>query len=113
MIQRASTASGAEAPADDQAAPIEPLALTAKDAARALSIGERTLWALTNSGEIPCVRIGRKVLYPVHLLREYLTELYADQGGKQHAQNKSGRRGDAGRSVDRSVGPVNRGGSID
>lgn len=50
------------------------LAMTAKEAAKHLSIGERTLWSLTNTGEIPHVRIGKRVLYPVHLLREWLEE---------------------------------------
>ncbi len=48
------------------------LALRPRDAARALGIGERLLWSKTNSGEIPCVRIGRAVVYPVDLLRDYL-----------------------------------------
>ncbi len=50
------------------------LALRPKDAARALGIGERLLWSKTNSGEIPCVRIGRAVVYPVNLLRDYLDQ---------------------------------------
>lgn len=51
-----------------------PLALRTKDAAPAIGISERTLWALTNSGEIPYCRIGRTIVYPVHLLREWLSE---------------------------------------
>lgn len=39
------------------------LLLNREAAAKALSIGERTLWNLTKSGEIPCVHIGRRVLY--------------------------------------------------
>jgi len=50
-----------------------PLALRPRDAAVALGISERLLWSKTNCGEIPHCRIGRTVLYPVHLLREYLT----------------------------------------
>ena len=57
------------------AAPALPcLALRPKDAAKALGIGERLLWSKTNCGEIPHVRIGRAVVYPVDLLREYLAE---------------------------------------
>ena len=48
------------------------LAVRSKAAARALSIGERLLWTLTKSGEIPHARIGRAVVYPVDQLREYL-----------------------------------------
>lgn len=33
------------------------------EAARLLTISERTLWALTNRGDLPCVRIGRAVRY--------------------------------------------------
>lgn len=48
------------------------LALRPKEAAKALGIGERLLWSKTNCGEIPHVRIGRAVLYPVESLREFL-----------------------------------------
>ncbi len=48
------------------------LALRPREAARALGIGQRLLWSKTNSGEIPCVRIGRTVVYPVDLLRDWL-----------------------------------------
>ena len=46
------------------------LALRPKEAARALGIGERLLWSKTNSGEIPHVRIGRAVVYPIDLARQ-------------------------------------------
>jgi len=53
-----------------------PLALRAKEAARALSISERHLFTLTKDGEIPCVRIGsgsrKTVLYPMDSLRNWL-----------------------------------------
>ena len=42
---------------------IAPLLLSARDAAAAMSISERLLWTKTNSAEIPCVRIGKRVLY--------------------------------------------------
>ena len=53
-------------------ATIEPLAVRARQAARMLGIGERKLWELTNQGEIPHVRAGRVVLYPVDGLRDWL-----------------------------------------
>ncbi len=37
------------------------LLLTAREAALALAISERSLWSLTNQGVIRCVRIGRAV----------------------------------------------------
>lgn len=49
------------------------LALRPKDAARALGIGERLLWAKTNAGEIPHVRIGKAVLYPIADLERWLS----------------------------------------
>jgi excisionase family DNA binding protein len=39
------------------------LLLTPREAARMLSICEKTLWSLTKRGEIPAVRIGRAVRY--------------------------------------------------
>jgi len=50
------------------------LALRAPDAATALGIGERNLWELTNRGDIPHVRIGRAVVYPVIGLETFLAE---------------------------------------
>lgn len=50
------------------------LALRPKEAAKALGIGERKLWALTNSGELPHARIGRAVVYPVRELQEWLSD---------------------------------------
>ena len=56
------------------------LALRPREAARALGIGERLLWSKTNAGEIPCVRIGRAVVYPVASLVAWLAE-QATKGG--------------------------------
>jgi predicted DNA-binding transcriptional regulator AlpA len=43
---------------------IAPLLLSAREAARALSICEKSLWTLTAPrGPIPCIRIGRSVRY--------------------------------------------------
>jgi predicted DNA-binding transcriptional regulator AlpA len=50
------------------------LALRPKEAALALGISPRLLWSKTNCNEIPHVRIGRAVVYPVELLREWLTQ---------------------------------------
>lgn len=54
--------------------PIEPLALRPQDAAKALGISPRTLWALTvPRGPIPCVRLGNSVRYCPDALRRFLT----------------------------------------
>lgn len=50
------------------------LALRPKEAAAALGISERLLWAKTNCGEIPHCRIGRAIVYPTALLREWLAQ---------------------------------------
>jgi excisionase family DNA binding protein len=59
------------------------LALRPKAAARALDIGERLLWSMTNRGEIPHVRLGKRVLYPVAELERWLAER-AQQKGRPH-----------------------------
>jgi len=46
------------------------LLLRPREAAQALAISERTLWGLTKTGTIPCVRLGRSVRYDVADLRE-------------------------------------------
>ena len=50
------------------------LALSPRAAAKALGISERLLWSKTNCGEIPHVRIGKRVLYPVGSLKEWLAD---------------------------------------
>jgi excisionase family DNA binding protein len=50
-----------------------PLLLTPRDAARALAVSPRTLWALTAPrGPIPAVRIGRAVRYSTDALHSYV-----------------------------------------
>lgn len=48
------------------------LAVGRRDAAKMLGVSERLLWSWTSMKRIPHVRIGARVLYPVHLLREWL-----------------------------------------
>ena len=50
------------------------LLLTAKQAAEALAISPRKLWGMTASGEIPHVRVGRLLRYPVADLEEWIRE---------------------------------------
>ena len=61
-------------------APSDPprLALRPKEAARALGIGTRLLWSLTNQNAIPHLRLGKAIVYPVDSLRTWL----AEQAGK-------------------------------
>lgn len=52
----------------------EPLALRAPEAARMIGISTRSLWTLTNRGDVPHVRFGRTVVYPIEQLRDWLSE---------------------------------------
>ena len=71
-----------------------PLLVTARQAAKLLSISERTLWSLTNEGELPAVKIGKSVRYSVKVLETWI----ADQSKQSSApeerveRNKKGGR---------------------
>ena len=48
------------------------LLMDAHDTAKALAISERKLWELMDRGEIPSVRIGRRVLYDPRALQSWI-----------------------------------------
>lgn len=48
------------------------LLVTPREAAKILSLCEKTLWSLTKRGELPAVRIGRSVRYDVADLRRFI-----------------------------------------
>lgn len=48
------------------------LALRPREAAKALGISERLLWEWTDRGEVPHIRLGKAMLYPVDTLRDWL-----------------------------------------
>ncbi len=50
------------------------LALRPREAAKALGVSERTLWDWTQRGDVPHVRRGKTILYPVDVLRRWLDE---------------------------------------
>ena len=54
------------------------LLLSVREAATAMGICEKTLWTITQQGEIPVIRIGRSVRYPLEGLREWIQK----QSGK-------------------------------
>jgi len=56
---------------EENTSPIERIAVGASEAARMLSISERTLWTLTKDKRIPATRVGRKWIYPVEGLRQF------------------------------------------
>lgn len=45
-----------------------------REAAAALGVSERTLWDWTQRGDVPHVRRGKAILYPVDALRRWLDE---------------------------------------
>lgn len=59
------------------------LAMRPKEAAKALGIGERLLWSMTNRGEIPHIKLGKAVLYPVLELQRWLSERAQKRGGNR------------------------------
>jgi excisionase family DNA binding protein len=50
------------------------LALRPREAAKSLGVSERTLWTWTDSDEVPHIRRGKTILYPVDVLRRWLDE---------------------------------------
>ena len=50
------------------------LLLKSPQAAEALAISPRTLWSMTNSGELPCVRFGGSVRYSADDLRAWIEQ---------------------------------------
>ena len=55
----------------------EPLLVDVPTAAKMLSICSKTLWALTDSGQITAVRIGRSVRYDPDDLRTWIARTKA------------------------------------
>ncbi len=51
---------------------LTPMLVNATTAARMLAISPRLLWTLTNTREVPSVRVGRRILYSVESLREWV-----------------------------------------
>ena len=50
----------------------QPKLLTVKEVAEMLSISQRTVWSMTNAGEIPCVRIRKRVLYRLEHVQGFI-----------------------------------------
>lgn len=53
--------------------------LDVKEAAAFLNVSTRTIWSMANSGELPPVRIRRRVLFDVHDLEAFISKA---KGGK-------------------------------
>lgn len=52
--------------------PTDPMLIGMADAARMIGVSARTLWSMANAGELPTVRIRRRVLFNVAALREWV-----------------------------------------
>ncbi len=57
------------------------LLLSSREAAAALSVCERTLWTLADEGQIPRVRIGKRVAYRVQDLEKWIATRIEKPGG--------------------------------
>jgi hypothetical protein len=68
-------------PQPDPAAALHPLLLDSRTTARLLCISERSLWQLTDKGELPCVRPGggRSKRYRLADLAAYVAGLEAQR----------------------------------
>jgi excisionase family DNA binding protein len=49
-----------------------PLLMSLKEAAQALSLSERTIWTLVHTGELPHVRVGRRLLFSRAALQSWI-----------------------------------------
>ena len=57
------------------------LLLTPQQAAEALGISPRKLWSMSAANEVPHVRFGRSVRYPVASLQKMIADM--TQGGSE------------------------------
>jgi len=55
-------------------AKVERLCVSLAEAATMLGLSQRKVYALTQTGELPCKRVGRRVLYSVEILRRFVNE---------------------------------------
>ena len=63
---------------------LPPLLLRPQEAAEVLGISSRKLWSMTQSGEVPCIRLGRCVRYSVDDLHRWID---ARREGPAHPAN--------------------------
>jgi excisionase family DNA binding protein len=70
----------------------EALLLTPEEAARRLSLGRTTVYALMASGELLSVNIGRCRRVPLSALRSFVTRLVDDKGTDMHHRDCGGGR---------------------
>jgi len=78
--------------------PVAPrLLLDVREAAAALSISPRSLWAISQPrGTLPVVRIGQRVLFSTDALRRWIEQQQTGNGDQQQAAAQVGAGGEEG-----------------
>ena len=71
-------------PVTSESAQPFPLLVDSVVAAKLLGMGTRKLWAMTNAGTIPHVRLGRNIRYSVPALNDWIAAQL--QGGSKPAE---------------------------
>jgi excisionase family DNA binding protein len=61
--------------------------MRAREAAKALGISERLLWEWTDRGLVPHIRLGKAILYPVDVLRDWLKQQAKTAGSSSDERN--------------------------
>lgn len=59
---------------EEQKQEVERLGVSKAEAAQMLGLSESTVHHLTQTGELKCKRIGRRVIYSVDVLKQFLQE---------------------------------------
>lgn len=52
--------------------PSEPLAVSVREAAKLLSVSEKSVWNMAKRGDIQSKKIGSRVVFPVSSIRAFL-----------------------------------------
>jgi predicted DNA-binding transcriptional regulator AlpA len=64
-----------------------PLLISAVKAAKTLGISPRNLWTQTQSGTIPSIKLGRRVMYSPSSLQDWVNKNIVVGGGKNGEHN--------------------------
>ena len=67
--QAAKARKAGEPASEPLAASTDVLAVSVARVAKLLGLGERTVWSMVNAGELASVRVGARVLVPMHAVR--------------------------------------------
>ena len=67
---------------------IEKLALRVPEAAEALGVCRAQAYKMVNSGELPCIRVGRRLLVPLAKLKDWMAAQGNDVGVGEEADQR-------------------------